>query len=60
MKSQIKNKKSRRKVCGWIFMEGKLFWAKNVWGVYSKWEDYWSDHANVRRSFMKGFISPKS
>ena len=37
----------------WIFMGDKLFWAKNVWGGCSKWEDYWSDHAKVEeRSFI--------
>ena len=35
------------------FHGGKRFWAKNVWGGYSKLEDYWSDHAKVGEEFYE-------
>ena len=61
MKPQIKNKKNRRISLynylpiptQWIFMGDKLSWAKNIWGGYSKWEDFWSDHAKLGEEFYE-------
>ena len=32
---------------------GQNVLSKNVWGGYSKWEDYWSDHDKVGEEFYE-------
>ena len=59
MKSQIKNKKNKGKSLWNLqynaniknFHGVKLIWAKKLWGGYSKWEDYWSNHAKIGEQF---------